>query len=111
MTKRQEQLAPAGVPGTAGQHVRAAPSSRKSLEVSFLPSSTVASFTLASTATTAHLTRAQLAQRWCTSVGHLANLASRGDGPPYLKLGARVLYRLTDVEAHESARIVRPVAA
>lgn len=52
-------------------------------------------------ATTIHLSAPDLALRWSVTVGHLANLRSAGTGPAYLKLGGRVLYRLTDVEDYE----------
>jgi hypothetical protein len=57
-----------------------------------------------------HLTPRDLADRWHTSVGHLANLRSRGAGPAYLKLG-RVLYPLAAVEAYEVAHLVARDAA
>jgi hypothetical protein len=57
-----------------------------------------------------HLTPRDLADRWHTSLGHLANLRSRGAGPGYLKLG-RVLYPLAAVEAYESAHMVATDAA
>jgi len=40
-----------------------------------------------------------------------ANLRSAGTGPAYLKLGGRVLYRLTDVEDYEErSRVLGRVA-
>lgn len=59
-----------------------------------------------STAPTPLLTPSQLATRWDTSTGQLANLRSRGEGPHYLKLGARIHYRAADVETYENARVV-----
>ncbi len=53
---------------------------------------------------------ATLAAYWDTSTGQLANLRSRGEGPPYIKLGSRVLYRREDIEAYEAANIVAPAA-
>jgi hypothetical protein len=47
------------------------------------------------------MTDAQLADRWQTSRGTLANARSRGDGCPYLKLGGLVRYALSDVVAYE----------
>jgi hypothetical protein len=47
------------------------------------------------------LTDAQLAERWQTSRGTLANARSRGEGCPYLKLGGLVRYALDDVLAYE----------
>lgn len=54
------------------------------------------------------LTPRVLASRWDMSQGHLANLRSEGSGPPYVKLGSRILYRLEDVENYEAARLVLP---
>lgn len=55
-----------------------------------------------------HLTPRDLAARWGSSVGTLANQRSAGEGPTYLKLGARVIYRLCDVQEYEAARLVTP---
>jgi hypothetical protein len=52
------------------------------------------------------LTPEQLADRWCTSRGYLANLRNQGKGCPYLKLSRKVVYRLMDVEKYESDRRV-----
>jgi len=49
------------------------------------------------------LSPADLADRWGCSVGWLANQRCEGDGPPYLKLGSLVRYRLSDVVAYEDA--------
>jgi hypothetical protein len=59
------------------------------------------------------ITTEQLAARWCTSLGYLANLRSQGKGCPYIKLGRRVVYRKKDVERYEvdrrvAAKFVRP---
>lgn len=71
------------------------------------PRSASAPVTELPTAADALLTRAQLATRWACSPGHLANLASAGRGPTYLKLGgSSVRYRLADVEAYEDACVV-----
>jgi hypothetical protein len=51
----------------------------------------------------------QLATRWQTTRGHLANQRSYGRGVPYLKLGSRVMYRLSDVLAYEAECVVRPL--
>ncbi|GAA0530799.1 hypothetical protein GCM10010172_09370 [Paractinoplanes ferrugineus] len=55
---------------------------------------------------TIHLTPARLSERWSVTVGHLANQRSEGSGPPYLKLGGRILYRLSDVETYEERSLV-----
>ena len=52
------------------------------------------------------ITSDQLAARWLTSRGYLANLRSQGKGCPYVKLGRRVVYRAEDVRAYEKARRV-----
>jgi hypothetical protein len=52
------------------------------------------------------LTSDQLAARWLTSRGYLANLRSQGKGCPYVKLGRRVVYREKDVERYENDRRV-----
>lgn len=59
---------------------------------------------------TPFLTRQQLAQRYLTSPGTLANWAVRRKGPRYRLIGGRVLYRLADVEEWEAEQwgIERP---
>lgn len=49
------------------------------------------------------LTVAQLVERWKRqiTVATLATWRSRGNGPPYVKVGGKVLYRVTDLEAYE----------
>jgi len=51
-----------------------------------------------------YLTQAELAERWRISPRTLEQWRWQGRGPRYLKLGRRVLYRLSDIEAHETAR-------
>ena len=46
----------------------------------------------------------ELAARWRTTVGSLKTQRYRGRGPAYVKRGASVLYRLSDVEAYEEAQ-------
>lgn len=53
------------------------------------------------------LTERELAERWRCSRGSLANQRSRGEGPPFLKLGVLVRYRLADIASYESDRLVR----
>lgn len=62
-------------------------------------------------ATGPFLKPAALAERHHTTTGHLANLRSRGEGVPFIKLGARVLYPLAAVEAFEAAHLVQTVGA
>lgn len=55
------------------------------------------------------LTPQELAERWGGSVGvrTLANWRSVGKGPRYMKLGGRVAYEVSVIEAWERARSVR----
>ena len=53
-----------------------------------------------------YITRAQLAKRHQTTVGTLASEACNGrPRVPVYKFGARVLHRLTDVEAYEASAL------
>lgn len=58
----------------------------------------------------AHLDQRQLARRWHLSPRTLERWRSQGEGPAFLKLGGRVVYRLDDIEAFEtqSARTTSP---
>ncbi|WP_269305850.1 hypothetical protein [Aeromicrobium sp. HA] len=48
----------------------------------------------------------ELAKRWDTTTGRLANMRSGGTGPHYFKIGTRVLYRIDDVLAFEEQNMV-----
>ena len=50
------------------------------------------------------LTPPQLLQRWnhTVSAATLATWRSRGCGPPFVKIGGKVLYRVTDIETWEN---------
>lgn len=50
------------------------------------------------------LTPAQLVERWKGQVSPatLATWRSRDNGPPFVKIGGRVLYRLADIAAWEA---------
>lgn len=51
-----------------------------------------------------HLTTRQLAVRWAIDAKVLATWRSEGIGPAFLKIGSgRIIYRLSDIEAYESA--------
>lgn len=58
----------------------------------------------------AFMTPADLAARWGggVHVRTLANWRSSGTGPRYLKVNGRVLYRVRDIEAWESAHTITP---
>lgn len=43
-----------------------------------------------------------LVQRWHISPRTLERSRWLGSGPPFIKVGAKVLYRITDIEAFES---------
>lgn len=47
------------------------------------------------------VTEDQLAQRWHMSPRTLQRWRQEGKGPPYLKLGGRVVYPLAEVEVWE----------
>jgi hypothetical protein len=51
-----------------------------------------------------HIDQRHLAARWGLSVRTLERWRSRHEGPPFLKLGGRVTYRLEDIEAYEVAQ-------
>ncbi len=53
----------------------------------------------------AHLDQNELAERWSLSPRTLEQWRWRGVGPRYLKLGGRVIYRLSDVEVFEAQRL------
>ncbi|WP_448506101.1 helix-turn-helix transcriptional regulator [Immundisolibacter sp.] len=52
----------------------------------------------------------QLAARWGLSEKTLERWRMLGTGPAFLKLGSRVLYSLTEIEAHERERTRRCTA-
>ena len=55
------------------------------------------------------LTEKMLVDRWVSSVARLQRLRTVGEGPQYLKIMGKVLYRLKDIEAYEEACLVRKV--
>jgi predicted site-specific integrase-resolvase len=48
-----------------------------------------------------HLRQIELADRWKISPRTLERWRWIGAGPPYLKIGGRVLYRIEDIERYE----------
>ncbi|WP_419835288.1 helix-turn-helix transcriptional regulator [Endozoicomonas atrinae] len=48
-----------------------------------------------------HLSQKELADRWRISHYTLEKWRTRGLGPRYIKLGNRVVYRISEVEAYE----------
>lgn len=57
------------------------------------------------------LTPAETAERRRTTVGQLAQERYRGEGPPYVKSGVKVLYPLDLLREWEDARLITPRAA
>ncbi len=55
------------------------------------------------------LTEKMLADRWVCSVARLQRWRTVGEGPPYLKIVGKILYRLEDIEAYEEACLIRKV--
>ncbi len=52
-----------------------------------------------------HLDQIELSRRWTISPRTLERWRWRNEGPAYLKIGGRVVYRLEDVEAYEQQRL------
>lgn len=55
--------------------------------------------------TVTHFHQVELARRWKISPRTLERWRWTGDGPQFVKLGGRVVYRLCDVEAFEAERL------
>lgn len=53
---------------------------------------------------TRHLSQIELAARWNLSHRTLERWRWTGEGPQFIKLGGRVVYRLEDIEAFETAQ-------
>jgi hypothetical protein len=54
-----------------------------------------------------HLNQLELARRWAMSPRSLERWRWAGAGPPFLKLGGRILYRERDIESFEAERLRR----
>ena len=52
-----------------------------------------------------HINQVELSRRWRLSPRTLERWRYQGTGPQYLKVGGRVVYRLTDIETFESAQL------
>jgi len=52
-----------------------------------------------------HLDENALAERWSISPRTLQRWRQTGQGPAFLKLGGRVVYRVVDVEAYERSNL------
>jgi hypothetical protein len=53
---------------------------------------------------TKHLDQRDLARRWRISCRTLERWRWLNEGPPYLKIGGRVVYQLSDIETFERGR-------
>jgi hypothetical protein len=60
-----------------------------------------------------HINQVELSRRWRLSPRTIEGWRQRGIGPRFLKVGGRVLYRISDVEAYEAAELreTRPLPA
>ena len=52
-----------------------------------------------------HLSQTELANRWRMSPRTLERWRFTGEGPRFMKIGGRVVYRLEDIEAFESLQL------
>ena len=52
-----------------------------------------------------HLNQIELSDRWGISHRTLERWRWIGEGPPYLKIGGRVVYRLEDIERYEQEQL------
>ncbi len=55
--------------------------------------------------TISHLSTRELGERWNISPRTLERWRCAGEGPRFLKLGGRVVYRIADIEAFEAAHL------
>jgi hypothetical protein len=55
-----------------------------------------------------HLHQVDVARRWRISERTLEAWRWRRKGPPYLRIGGRIAYRLTDIEAYEAQSFHQP---
>jgi hypothetical protein len=51
-----------------------------------------------------HLNQIELSRRWSLSPRTLERWRWTGEGPPFIKIGGRVVYRLEDIEVYEAGR-------
>jgi predicted site-specific integrase-resolvase len=58
-----------------------------------------------------HLNQTELAARWNISHRTLERWRWTGEGPQYIKIGGRVVYRQEDVETFEAEQIRKSTAA
>jgi hypothetical protein len=56
-----------------------------------------------------HLNQVELSRRWSLSPRTLERWRWLSQGPQFLKVGGRVLYRLEDIEAFEASGLHHPL--
>jgi hypothetical protein len=54
---------------------------------------------------TQHLNQIELSRRWKVSPRTLERWRWLGEGPQFLKIGGRVVYRLQDIERYEAEQL------
>jgi hypothetical protein len=54
---------------------------------------------------TGHLSEKRLARRWGLSHRTLERWRGTGEGPHFLKIGGRIVYRLAEIEAFEATQL------
>jgi hypothetical protein len=52
------------------------------------------------------ITEPELARRWRHSLRSLQRWRAAGNGPPHLRIGRRIVFRIADVAAYEARREV-----
>ena len=62
-------------------------------------------------ATVKHLNQVELSRRWSLGPRTLERWRWLGEGPRFLKIGGRVVYRLEDIEAYEAEQMRDSTAA
>ena len=60
--------------------------------------------------TVKHLNQIELSRRWSISPRTLERWRWLHQGPRYLKIGGRILYRVDDIEAYEASQVHAPTA-
>ena len=69
------------------------------------PLSTRSESARAGSTPTRHLNQIDLSRRWCLSPRTLERWRWLKEGPNYLKVGGRIIYRLEDIEAYEGKHL------
>ena len=64
--------------------------------------------TLSAAPSVRHLNQKELARRWSMSPKTLERWRWLEEGPPYLKIGGKILYRLEDIEKFEAHGFKKP---